>query len=355
MKRFNFIIIIILSLVFVFLMSEIFLRVKWSNYWKNSGRVIVLKELVPKGYRVYSRKGLFKKGGYVTIEADEDGFLMPNRIEKKEKREITVTFLGASTTQCFWVNGLLRFPYLVAKNISDDLNISVKVLNAASSGSTSQHSLNVLLNKVVKYEPEIILMMHAVNDADVLMELGDYKNVIKNHDTSFLEYFSAKIYLLGFLRHLRAQNMVEKQHRTIAENSMQKMGETNYMMLDSEALEKGLSKFSARLKIFVHMTRDIGAIPILMTQPYYEKIDYELTEKEKRTFLGGVNYLDHFNKRIREICESEKCYLVDLANELGRDAVYFYDNIHYTEEGSQEVSKIISRHLKKIIKEVIFI
>jgi lysophospholipase L1-like esterase len=341
---------LLMSFFLAFLVAEIFLRIKWINYWRKASRSIVLKELAPNMNRKYSRKNLFAKGGYITIQTDEDGFMLPNFIDKQSNQVITLAFLGASTLECFWIEDVLRFPYLVGKEIANTYNISTKILNSGGSANTTHHSLNILLNKTINYNPDVVIMMHAANDAGLLLGLGDYKTaMIEARNTSVLDLASRHCYLLGFLRHIRAQYLVNRQHREMARRRIKGKNARSYRTLEVDKLNKALKQFSTRLKIFIDIARDINAMPVLMTQPYYRKIEYQLTERDRRTSLAGINYIDEFNKEIREIANLKRCKLIDLEKELERNEEFFYDHLHYSEEGSQEVAAIISKHLKEIL------
>ncbi|MFH1245974.1 MAG: SGNH/GDSL hydrolase family protein [Candidatus Omnitrophota bacterium] len=346
--------IVVISLLAALVIAEVFIRVKWTNYWKNYNRSIILRELVPNDKRVYSRKNLFAQGGYVTVRTDEDGFMLPDFIDKGTSKVMTIAFLGASTTECFWVDEALRFPYLTSKEVADTYNISTRVLNSGGSSNTSHHSLNVLLNKVINYNPDIVLMLHAVNDATLLMGTGNYKPaMIEEKDMSLFDWASRKSSLIGFLRHIRAQYLINKGHRKIARGLMEKKDARSYQTEDTASLEKALAQFAVRLKIFVDVTRDMGAVPVLVTQPYYQKIQYQLTEEGRKTSLAGINYMDKFNEQIRETAKLKECALIDLAGELDQDAKYFYDHLHYSEEGSRKVAGLIFKHLQEIVPSIL--
>ena len=354
-KYFINIIVMSVSIMLSFALLEIYLRLIWHNYWTNYNRFIILSEQIPNSMRKYLRNNPEAGGkNYVSIHTNEDGFLMPDFIKKEGSQIITISFLGGSTTECFWVKDLLRFPYLVGKKIADTYNISVKIINSGTSASTVHNALNILLNKIINYNPDIVIMMHAVNDAGLLMETGDYRaNMVKSVKFSLFDYFSSKSYLMGFFRHLRAQFLIRNLHRSVYLNGVMNKDNAKTGKIDSDKLDSALIQFRIRLLMFVDIVRDMNAIPILMTQPYYGKVEYALTDKGKRTFLSGINYIDIFNEQIKKVAKEKKCLLIDLEEELGKNTKYFYDWIHYSDEGSQRVTDIILQHLKEVIPEKI--
>lgn len=340
--------------IFIF---EIYLRLTGTNYCKGYYRHIILREQTPNDNRKYLRdRMILKEGGYVTIQTDEDGFLLPDFIKRDGDRVVTIAFLGGSSTECFWVRDTLRFPYLVGEKAATTFNTSIRILNSGGAGNNTHHCLNVLLNKIINYKPNIVIMMEAVNDAAFLMSTGNYKAaMIKEVDYSIADLLSRKIYFIGFLRHLRAQYLVNRQRREIAFRQIGEKNKKSYDVdiKDIDKLNKSLEQFSTRLKIFVDVVRDMNAIPVLMTQPYYKRIDYELNKEGKRTFLAGIDYMDEFNNEIRKVANVKKCVLIDLEKELGKDEIYFYDWLHYSEEGSKRVAEIIFKHLKDIVSSAV--
>ena len=98
------------------------------------------------------------------------------------------------------------------------------------------------------------------------------------------------------------------------------------------------------------MCNDFGITPVLMTQPFINKPDRELNEYEIKTFLSGMKFLEPFNDEIRKICAEKGARLIDLEKHMPKAEKYFYDEVHFTDEGSILISDIITRHLADILK-----
>ncbi len=69
-----------------------------------------------------------------------------------------------------------RFPYLAGRLLEQQTHLKVNSYNAGRSGNNSLHSLNILLNKVVNLKPDIVVMMHNINDLAILMYEKTYWN-----------------------------------------------------------------------------------------------------------------------------------------------------------------------------------
>lgn len=344
-----------LSIAWIF--SEIFLSVWWDNYWFRSGRSIKLKEHTPNITRVYKREGISKNiGGKISFRTDKDGFILPNLMENSSanSEHFTIAFLGGSTTECLIVKEDLRFPVLVGKSLKKRLGKDIFVINAGCAGDTTHDSINSLFNKVMNYKPDIAVMMHAVNDAGLLLNKGDYKErMIQESDNSFrsiIRILTTKSNLLGFLRNSYAQFSINREVIANANRLNNRVTKTAESAKFTD-LENAVSQFESRLKIFVDMCNDFGVTAVLMTQPFMNKPDRELNEYEGRTFLSGMKFLEPFNDEIRKVSAEKAVLIIDLEREIPKIDKYFYDEVHFTDDGSILVSDIITRDILKILKK----
>ena len=69
--------------------------------------------------------------GTFRIEADNEGFISPSFVH--EDADLTILFLGGSTTECLYVEESLRFPYLVGRLLETD-GKRVNSINGGRSG-----------------------------------------------------------------------------------------------------------------------------------------------------------------------------------------------------------------------------
>lgn len=143
-------------------------------------RHIVLREWLPDATFVVAPPEIRYRnpGGPVRdvdqLAVDEDGFIEPSKVH--DAPELTVAFLGGSTTECLFVTPELRFPYLVGRLLETRLGRAVNSLNAGKSGNNTMHSLLALTAKVLPERPHFVVLMHNANDLAVLAGYGSYWN-----------------------------------------------------------------------------------------------------------------------------------------------------------------------------------
>ena len=109
--------------------------------------------------------------------------------------------------------------------------------------------------------------------------------------------------------------------------------------------------YEQRVRAFVHLARDLGMQPVVMTQPLSEMTN-ELTPK-----WADLGAQDAFNAILRSVAEEEEVPLIDLARHVqetvpnwDQDMVIFYDGMHVTENGSLIYAKHIAERLLLVIR-----
>ena len=348
---------LVMGLAIVLILAEILLSIGRDNYWVRSGRSIKLKEHIPGINRSYSREGI--SGNIkvkVSFRTDKEGFILPNLMENSDlsNAHLTIAFLGGSTTECLIVNEDSRFPVLVGSNLKSALKRDILVINAGCAGDTLQDSINSLFNKIINYKPDVVAMMHAINDAGLLLVKGNYRErMIQEPDNSFRAIFrilTTKSNLLGFLRDKYAQVSINREVIANAKR-INNQGIKTPASKEFTNLRDAVFEFGIRLKVFIDMCNDFGITPVLMTQPFMNKPDRELNEYEIKTFLSGMSFLEPFNDEIRKICAEKGALLIDLEKQMPKAEKYFYDEVHFTDDGSILISDIIAGDLAKILRK----
>ena len=108
------------------------------------------------------------------VRVDRQGFIMPSKVH--DHPDLTIAFLGGSTTECIYVDEATRFPYLAGRLHGKQTGLKVNSYNAGRSGNNTLHCLNILLNKVVNLKPDIVVLMENINDLAILIYEKTYWN-----------------------------------------------------------------------------------------------------------------------------------------------------------------------------------
>jgi lysophospholipase L1-like esterase len=96
--------------------------------------------------------------------------------------------------------------------------------------------------------------------------------------------------------------------------------------------------------------------PALFGEHVHDHLEPEI-DYAKIYPIYGVNgrlaweILELYNTVTRQIGKQEQVAVIDLARELSHDRHYFYDLIHFSNEGAQQVAEILYAQLCPLLQE----
>jgi lysophospholipase L1-like esterase len=333
-------------------------------------RYIKLREFNPlyRDVLVPSRQAMEMSDSLVqkpyVLRIDRQGFIMPSKIHAHP--DLTLVFLGGSTTECVYVDEKDRFPYLAGHLIEQQTGLKVNSYNAGRSGNNTLHSLDVLLNKVLPLKPDIVVMMHNINDLAILMydktywnhnpsrsplieKKPNFKTVGKDLEETFhlvrdltFPYLSREIKkLFSFVHRSRGDEFKKVRGKKIS--------------IDQKFLVR---EFSLNLQTFINICRARGIIPVLMTQPsrltdhpdpLIKKLMHTLEVSQGITYGEFKGAFDRLNQTIREVGAKNQVLVIDLAQEIPPVKENMCDVAHFNDRGSRLVATRIAADLTPVI------
>lgn len=304
------------------------------------------------------------------FRVDEDGFLLPNN--NHENPDFKIVFIGGSTTECMYVSEDKRFPYLVGTLLEDRTDWKINTYNSGASGNSSIHSLDILLNKIIPMNPDVVVFMHAINDYAILAYDHTYWPVgTPRSEVIIINDYFPKIPEETFIWHLKSlvrmtyPNMYQRLH--ILKNNFKKEpierehwdewhGRRHYIKdRDFEFMQK---EFRWAIQMLVTASKSHNIIPVLMTQanrlkddpdPFIIKNVAPITDHDISYEIFKQEY-DTFNQIVREVALSNNIPLIDLAKLVPQENDYMYDVVHLNDNGSIFIANIIQEHLIKILE-----
>jgi len=274
----------------------------------NVGRFIKLREHAPLTVRLErpSRNYISHiapntvERKYYRIATDKNGFIGPSIIHTNP--DLQIIFLGGSTTECLYMQEHERFPYLVGRQLEAALHKKVNTYNGGVSANESMHSLNVLMNKVLPLKPQMVVLMHNINDLVVLRSQGTYwyPHSLKSH----------------------------------VQNAKTLLTRYEFPATKHQATEQDLiAEFSMNLRTFIAVCRIRNIQPVLMTQANRVEQD---------------DLYHRFNEVILEVGKQENVVVIDLAKAIPKQPELIYDSYHYTAKGAALAADTISQQLQPL-------
>lgn len=341
-------ILVLAAMAFAMVCAEGMLRCVWRNPYATDGadRVVRLRMQHANTHHQIDRSVICADNPVASMQTNERSYILP--LDQHAQPECTIAFLGGSTTECFAVDELQRFPALVSARFGD-MGLAVNTLNAGTSGNTVHDSLNVLLNHVALDKPDVVVLMHACNDIGVLAADGDYRS----RSGQFVSWYAPlRLSLMNLSTYSSLVGIVRqaaKMHSVIPAEP----ADLERRNVVAEQLEEVEHQFEQRLRVFTRMCDAFDAKPVLMTQPMSGKFN-SLTPN-----WVNDSAQTRFNAIVCRVAKEEKAILVDLAEHLRENVPnwdehqkIFYDGVHVTDEGSRVYGEHIVECLLPLVREI---
>ena len=298
------------------------------------------------------------------LRVDNDGFIEPSK--KYANPDMSIVFLGGSTTECRYVSEDHRFPYLAGVLLEQQTGIKINSYNAARSGNHSLHSLDILLNKVFPIKPDIVVMLHNINDLVVLLYESSYWNPKSSKSVIFdiNKEIDANFYKI--IRDRYIPNLAAAMHNF--DKSLRSLWKSNKKSNDEFAKIRGkhlivdksgmVDQFEMNLQSFIYLCKARNIIPVLMTMPsrFKEKPDQIILDTFKNVSLDYSQFrelFDLFNNSIIKKAHENNIMVIDLAKEIPQENEFMCDIVHYTDKGARKIAGIISGRLKPVVNTLI--
>ncbi|HLD48295.1 MAG TPA: SGNH/GDSL hydrolase family protein [Desulfobaccales bacterium] len=294
------------------------------------------------------------------MRIDADGFIEPSK--KYTNPDMSLVFIGGSTTECRYVDEEHRFPYLVGVLLEQQTGIKINSYNAARSGNHSLNSLDILLNKVFPIKPDIVVMLENINDLTILLYESSYWN--RNSSRSVIFDINKEIdaNFLKVIRDRYIPNLAMAMHNF--DNTIRLLWKSNKKSRDEFAHIRGkniivdksamVEQFEMNLQSFIYLCKARNIIPVIMTMPsrFKEKPDQIILDAFNNPPLDYFQFkqiFDLFNKSILKKAQENNIMVIDLAKEIPQENEFMYDIVHYTDKGSRKIADIISDRLKAVV------
>jgi lysophospholipase L1-like esterase len=297
------------------------------------------------------------------LRIDNDGFIIPSK--EYSNPDISMVFLGGSTTECRFVEEENRFPYLTGLLIERKLGIKINSYNAGRSGNNSLHSLDILLNKVLPLKPDIVVLMENINDLSILLHEKSYWN--KNKSRSVIFDMNDEI-VSNFFKIMRDRWIpnLSAEMRNF-DRSIRSFRKSDSKANDEFAATRGkpitvdksgmVEEFEMNLQSFIYLCKARNIIPVIMTMSsrFKEKPDKIVADAIKDTGVGYEQFkdiFDTFNESIRKKAKENNIMVIDLAKKIPQEKEFLYDIVHHNDNGSIKSAEIISEQLAPLVQQI---
>jgi hypothetical protein len=269
----------------------------------------------------------------------------------------TVMAVGGSTTINFYLADSLTWPAVVQRELRRSLP-KVYVANAGVPAQSSE-SHELFLREVVEpIGPDVVLFLVGANDLEMLSPHGPSGQV------AMLPDLGPRAWLYSQSRLYQALYLLKKvaldKAVVVSENVD---GPFDPLPLDSEPpvpedfhqLMPHPDFYKDRIRRLIDTCRDVGVRPVFMTQPllYDDTPEWRSVAACSRwdgsdAIFSASTYwlaLQTLNEDLMEVCEERGVPCLDLASLVPHSPRYFYDSMHFTEDGADLVGTLVAEFL----------
>jgi lysophospholipase L1-like esterase len=314
------------------LVFEGLLRIFSENRYVNDNTYIQFVRIRPPGTDyVVNRRFLDPERPQVRFRTDARSYHLPE--PRFDESAPSITFFGASTTECGAVQEELRFPALVSV-LLEERGYRVNSRSIARADSSVQDALNVLLNHAVADQPDYAVLMSSGADIASL-------RIDAAYGTRMARPLSWGIVLTWLKQRLSSASWLVAQLRY----ALATWGSRNALprLENLRHFQPGFpdAAYRTRLKAFIALCRAFDIEPILMTEAY-ARFGAPPGAEDDSAFHQA-------NQAVRDVGAAEGVLVIDLMQRV-REAVpdydepmnLFYDGVHLTDRGSQVYAEQIA-------------
>lgn len=283
---------------------------------------------------------------------------LPESLEKPAGT-IRVLTLGGSTTR----NGRLpfeqRYPTLLEQYLQERFpDMKIEVLNAGMDWYTTRHSLITYTTMYRKWKPDLVIVMHAIND--LYRSFSPPDRAVGDYKSDWSHFYGASINGAKpptFEEHILAIQLTPTLERWF------------YSLIFQPAdfpLETyvSLPSFRENLETLSRYIAADGVPVVLMSQPYLLK--EEMPEEELRVIWFGMRncyykpnpvqkvFASHdsltramaaYNRTTRSVATETGGYFFDAEPVVPKTLEYFIDDVHYTAKATDLIAKNLAEFI----------
>lgn len=272
---------------------------------------------------------------------------------------IKLLFVGGSTTECYYIDDKKNWPALVAQKLGPKYLVN----NAGLNGHSTIGHISLLKGYLSQIKPDYAFFLIGINDLATTDNGGNsFDNKLVNKDVEYyiiqLEEYSRLVNLLhSFYRSYQAFKLGIKDNiewKLAVQNNLKPLsnGEFDLILNKHAASQKA---YNLRILEIIQLCKVNHVKPIFLTQPllFGNAIDPS-TSLDLYTYqvysLSGNQYqqkLEVYNQTLRATCQNNQVELIDMARLLPKDSKYFFDDMHFSDEGCAKVSEIVLDNWKR--------
>lgn len=273
-------------------------------------------------------------------------------ISDYEEDDFVILAMGGSTTRNIKLEEQDRYPHLLEQVLQQEYpSARIRVVNAGMPWYTSKHSLISYETYYQQLKPDMVIVMHAIND--ICRSFSPPEFAMGPFAEDYSHYYGPSI---------RAA-----QARTF-EGSLIDFGlQYWFSSLRKKAYDfsldtyVSLNSYEQYVRRLVQNIQGDSAQVLLLEQRSLYKPDLSEMEQQALSFgkiycNNGSRYaspeslgeaMQQFNQKAEEIAEEEGALFVQIGKKLPSELDFFRDDVHYTPHGTRRLAELVGEFIEQ--------
>lgn len=248
--------------------------------------------------------------------------------------------------------------------------VPIEVLNGAAEWHTTEHSLIKLMTWFRDFDPDLVIVYHAINDLSRsfvpdLFGTGTYRSDYGHYHGAVARLARPRELTWPLVR-IRLgywfSDLLCHRVRIAGPDGNGLHGLTTAFFPKADPVDvtdwPSLSAFERNLHEIAGFAKRQGYVLILASQPSLYRAD--LTEREQEVLWTPISHqwdghcaslasmidgMRRFNATARHVAEEEGVGFVDLDAVVPKTTEYMYDDVHYTAKGCARIAAAFDEHI----------
>ncbi len=311
------------------------------------------------------------------ISADEKGYRTNKKVNYgiKDNDTLRIITIGASTTEDAALDDNKTWSSLLEKNLSDSTEKNIEIINVGMSGLRTEHHY-ITLKRITKYKPDLVIFMTGINDWNHHIVNSDKKYLIPNYE---IKYSFKKSILFNTFENINKQiyrKLINKKKTEKDLNFVKTEFDIEAYLLpqiDSLNIRKNTKNFKPKgvsqdyeywINLIINQCKKKDPICIFLDQPTaYKKNISDVLKKMLWMTPPNQDYTLNFddliltssiyNNWLKKKVMANKLNFCLLSDKIEPTTEYFYDDCHFSENGSKKASKVLANCIKLDLKSIL--
>ncbi len=317
------------------------------------------------------------KGAFPGVEGDKNFFINSLGMrgdEMNNHNDYRILAIGGSTTESGMLDDSETWAAILQEKLNQVSELNIWVGNAGRRGSTLKE--NVLhIKYFVPQIPQVKTLILLAGINDFILALNKYHRSdlypVQNEQESINNAFFIHPYtnvgykgsaIWNLVKTLKiitiGRNKIEDHEGKADISWREKRKNASTILTQLPDLKSAIEEYTQNLNKIIDLSHEQSLRIILITQPTLWKQDLPQSEQDLLWFgcIENKDYLCYspqalddgmkkFNQKLLEVCDARQIECIDLASQLPKDTTIFYDDVHFNENGSKEVARVISDYL----------